>query len=237
MFELVNVSKTVDGELHLQDVNLSLKENSFNVLLGPTLAGKTSLMRIMAGLDHADEGAALIFNARDVTKLSVKQRSVAMVYQQFVNYQTMSVFDNIASPLIAEKMAREEIKDKVHEAATVLGIADLLERKPNQISGGQQQRVAIARALVKHADLVLLDEPLANLDYKLRESLREELPKIFADRNSIVVYATSDPAEALLIGKDVAVLHEGQVLQFGEVTKVFRQPSNLNAAKIFPIHL
>ncbi len=170
-----------------------------NVLLGPTLSGKTTLMRLMAGLDRPASGR-VIAGGNDVTGVPVRRRSVAMVYQQFINYPSLTVYENIASPLRVAGVRGQELDNRVREAARVLGLEPLLARLPAQLSGGQQQRTAIARAIVKSADLVLLDEPLANLDYKLREELREELPRIFKATGAILVYATTEPPEALLLG-------------------------------------
>jgi glycerol transport system ATP-binding protein len=156
-----------------------------------------------------------------------------MVYQQFINYPNLSVFDNIASPLRVAGVAGAELKARVGRIAEMLRLSPLLGRKPSELSGGQQQRTALARALVKDADLVLLDEPLANLDYKLREALRDELPRLFADRGCTVVYATTEPAEALLLGGHVATLHEGRVTQFGPCTEVYREPGDLTSARVF----
>ena len=171
------------GEVYVDDVSLDLAPGSMNVLLGPTLSGKTTLMRLMAGLDRPTAGR-LVEDGRDVTGLGVKHRSVAMVYQQFVNYPTLTVYENIASPLRVQGLAGAEIEARVARAAKLMRLEPMLKRTPAQLSGGQQQRTALARALVKQAKLVLLDEPLANLDYKLREELREELPRIFSDRKS-----------------------------------------------------
>src|SRR5262249_52551192 len=159
---------------------------SFNVVLGRTLAGKTSLLRLLAGLDHPTSGRILL-DGRDITRTSVRKRSVAMVYQQFINYPSFTVRANIASPLRVRKAKDTDARGRALGAA--LGLEPLLERLPGQLSGGQQQRVAIARALAKDADLLLLDEPLVNLDYKLREGLRDELRTIFRARGSTVVYA------------------------------------------------
>jgi glycerol transport system ATP-binding protein len=229
---LSHVSRNVGAETHISDVSLTLPMGSLNVLLGPTLSGKTSLMRLLAGLDRPDTGT-ITFQGVDVTKAPVRGRSVAMVYQQFINYPTMSVYENIASPLRVQGLARGEIETRVAEAARLLKLEPLLERTPLQLSGGQQQRTAIARALVKRAELVLMDEPLANLDYKLREELREELPRIFASSGTIFVYATTEPSEALLLGGNSAVLHEGRVVQFGPTAEVYRRPTDLMAAAVF----
>lgn len=229
---LENVSKTVGAETHIRDVSLTFTSGSLNVLLGATLAGKTSLMRLMAGLDMPSAGRVFV-DGRDVTGWPVQRRSVAMVYQQFINYPSLSVYENIASPLRVAGLKADEIAARVREAAKLLKLEPYLERKPLNLSGGQQQRTAIARALVKRADLVLLDEPLANLDYKLREELREELPRIFAASGAIFVYATTEPSEALLLGGNTATLFEGRVTQFGPTAQVYRQPHDLTTAGVF----
>jgi glycerol transport system ATP-binding protein len=222
-----------EGEKPLiSDVSLSLDRGTMNILLGPTLAGKTTLMRLMAGLDRPTSGR-LVDNGVDVTGRAVRRRSVAMVYQQFVNYPSLSVYENIASPLRVARVARAEIDTRVKDAARLLRLEALLQRLPGQLSGGQQQRTAIARALVKQAELVLLDEPLANLDYKLREELREELPRVFAKTGAILVYATTEPTEALLLGGNVITLREGRVTQVGPTALVYRRPDNLDAARVF----
>ena len=220
------------GESHLRDISLTLEKGSLNVLLGATLAGKTSLMRLMAGLDAPTTGRVLV-GGRDVTGLPVQKRDVAMVYQQFINYPSLSVYENIASPLRVARLGADEIAARVRAAASLLRLEPYLQRKPLELSGGQQQRTAIARALVKRAELVLLDEPLANLDYKLREELREELPRIFAESGAIFVYATTEPSEALLLGGATATLFQGQVTQFGPTAQVYRQPHDLVTAQVF----
>jgi len=175
MLELRNVTKKVGAAEHIRDVSLSLRHGSLNVLLGPTLSGKTSLMRLMAGLDQPTSGK-VFFDGQDVTGVAVQKRNVAMVYQQFINYPTLTVYENIASPLRVAGVDGETIKREVGRAAELLRLTPYLDRLPLNLSGGQQQRTALARAIVKKAGLVLLDEPLANLDYKLREELRAELP-------------------------------------------------------------
>ena len=229
---LEGVSKKVGATIHIDDVNLTLERGSLNVLLGATLAGKTSLMRLMAGLDAPTSGRVLV-DGKDVTGWPVQRRSVAMVYQQFINYPSLTVYENIASPLRVAGLPQSEIDARVREAARLLKLEPYLDRKPLNLSGGQQQRTAIARALVKRADLVLLDEPLANLDYKLREELREELPRVFAASGAIFVYATTEPTEALLLGGNTATLFEGRVTQFGPTPQVYRQPHDLITARVF----
>ncbi len=229
---LDHVSQMVDGVTTIRDVSLTLERGSLSVLLGPTLAGKTSIMRLLAGLDKPAQGRVFV-DGKDVTGIDIRKRSVAMVYQQFINYPSFTVYENIASPLRVQGKPKAEIETRVREAAALLKLEPYLNRTPLQLSGGQQQRTAIARALVKGADLVLLDEPLANLDYKLREELRTELPKIFEASGAIFVYATTEPSEALLLGGRTACLWEGEVLQLGETPKVYRKPDTLMVAEVF----
>ena len=230
--ELKEVVKTVRGKTHIYPTSLTFKSGDFNILLGTTGSGKTTLMQIMAGLESIDSGS-IYFDGKDVTKVSVQKRNISMVYQSFINYPNFSVFDNIASPLYVTKFSEVEIKKRVGDIAELLKLSPLLDRNPSELSGGQQQRTAMARALVKDSSLVLLDEPLANLDYKLREELRDELPQLLAKRNSIVVYSTTEPLEALLFGGNTATLHEGKVVQFGPTNEVYQYPNNLISAQVF----
>ena len=232
MLELRNVSKMAGGEYHIHPTDLTLQRGSLNVLLGPTLSGKTTLMRLMAGLDKPS-GGAIFFNGEDVTGWPVQKRNVAMVYQQFINYPALSVYENIASPMRVAGKDKATIDREVRKAAELLRLTPYLDRTPLNLSGGQQQRTALARAIVKNANLVLLDEPLANLDYKLREELREELPRIFAESGAIFVYATTEPSEALLLGGNTATLNEGKVTQFSRTIEVYRRPVDIVTAKIF----
>src|ERR1700754_3739407 len=229
---LDNVSREVNGVSWIRDVSLTLERGTLSVLLGPTLSGKTSIMRLLAGLDKPTSGRVLV-DGKDVTGFDVRKRSVAMVYQQFINYPSFTVYENIASPLRVQGKPKAEIEKRVQEAARLLKLEPYLHRTPLQLSGGQQQRTAIARALVKGADLVLLDEPLANLDYKLREELRTELPRIFEASGAIFVYATTEPSEALLLGGRTVCLWEGEVLQTGETPMVYRRPDTLRVAQVF----
>jgi glycerol transport system ATP-binding protein len=232
MLELHNVAKMVGNECHIHDSTLTLHRGTLNVLLGPTLSGKTSLMRLMAGLDRPTSGA-IHFDGVDVTGQPVQKRSVAMVYQQFINYPALSVYENIASPMRIAGRDANTVDREVRKAAELMKLTPYLDRLPANLSGGQQQRTALARAIVKNASLVLLDEPLANLDYKLREELREELPKLFAATGSIFVYATTEPSEALLLGGNTATLSEGRISQFGPTIDVYRNPSDIVTAKTF----
>jgi glycerol transport system ATP-binding protein len=232
MLELRNAAKLVGGDYHIHPTNLSLERGTLNVLLGPTLSGKTSLMRLMAGLDRPTEGSVL-FDGADVTGVPVQKRKIAMVYQQFINYPAFTVYENIASPMRIAGKDKATIDREVRKAAELMRLTPYLDRTVLNLSGGQQQRTALARALVKNASLVLMDEPLANLDYKLREELRAELPRIFAQSGAIFVYATTEPSEALLLGGNTATLREGRVTQFGPTIDVYRRPSDLATAKTF----
>jgi len=229
---LDSVSKKVGNDVHIDNVSLEFETGSRIILLGRTLAGKTSLLRLMAGLDRPTSGRILI-DGEEVTGKSVRKRSVAMVYQQFINYPSLTVYKNIASPLKIARLKKTEIDRRVHETAAMLHIEDLLDRLPSELSGGQQQRVAIARALVKDTDLLLMDEPLVNLDYKLREELRVELQEIFKRGKAIVVYTTTEPTEALMLGGNIVVIDEGRVLQTGPTPEVYRNPATTKVAEVF----
>jgi glycerol transport system ATP-binding protein len=237
--ELQNISKKVGAEDHLHPLELTLT-SGLNVLLGPTLAGKTSLLRLLAGLDKPTTGR-VVLDGQDVTGVRVQKRSVAFVYQQFINYPSLTVFENIASPLrVRGGLSRAQLEERVQRAATMMRIERFLGRLPAELSGGQQQRTAIARALVKEADVLLMDEPLVNLDYKLREELRLEMRSIFSARDAIVVYATTEPYEALLLGGTVSVLDKGRLLQSGPTLKVYHRPSSQRVGEVFsdpPINL
>lgn len=232
MLELKNITKRVGVDMHIHPTSLVFKPGTFNILLGTTLAGKTTLMQLMAGLEKPTIGEVW-FDGVNVTGVPVQKRNVSMVYQQFINYPNMSVFDNIASPLRVGRVDAGEIKRRVGEMAELMRISAMLDRRPSELSGGQQQRTAMARALVKQSDLILLDEPLANLDFKLREEMRDELPKLFGERDCVVVYATTEPTEALLFGGQTAALHQGRVADFGPTGEIYRKPASLTGAQVF----
>jgi len=230
--ELKDASKVVRGITHVKPTTLVMETGHFNVLLGQTGSGKTSLIKLMAGLDPL-AGGQIIMDGQDVSKLSTQKRNISLVHQFFVNYPHMTVFENIASPLRVAGMAKSEIEGRVQEAADILQLGPMLKRRPQQLSGGQQQRTALARAIAKESRAVFLDEPLANLDYKLREELREQLPELFAGRGAVVVYATSEPEEALLLGGYTALIDDGVVTQFGRTAEIYRKPATLTAARVF----
>lgn len=230
--ELVEVVKRVGSREHIKATSLTLPAGPFNVLLGATGSGKTSLLKLMAGLDSCASGKILLKGA-DVTKATPQERNISFVHQFFVNYPHLTVFANIASPLRVAGMAKSEIEGRVEAMADLLQLRPMLGRHPHELSGGQQQRTALARALVKESAAVFLDEPLANLDYKLREELREQLPELLADRGAVVVYATSEPEEALLLGGNTGLMRDGRLVQFGPTGAAYRDPGSLVAAEVF----
>ncbi|MGF1527851.1 MAG: ABC transporter ATP-binding protein [Candidatus Competibacterales bacterium] len=236
--QLEGVAVEVGGSTHLYDTDLSLAAG-LNVLIGSTGAGKTTLMRLMAGLDRPTRGR-ITLNGRDMSGVAVQKRNTAMVYQQFINYPSLTVYQNIASPLKIQGVPRTEIDRRVQEVAELVRIDHLLNLLPAELSGGQQQRTAMARALVKDAQLLLFDEPLVNLDYKLREELRTELRDLFKRRRAIVVYATTEPLEALLLGGHLVVMDRGRVLQSGPTVAVYHRPNSVRVGEVFsdpPINL
>jgi glycerol transport system ATP-binding protein len=230
--ELLGISKTVDDEPWLSDIDLVLDEG-LNVLVGPTRAGKTTLMRVAAGLDQPTSGR-IEEDGEDVTGSSLRRRDVAFVYQEFVNYPSLTVQENVAAPLRRRGgLSKPEIAERVGEVVELMQLQPYVRRRPAELSGGQQQRVAIARALVKETRLLVLDEPLANLDYKLREELRDELERIFKTRSSVILYSTSEPLEALTLGGRTVVMHEGRVLQSGPAVEAYHGPRSSQVARVF----
>ena len=230
--ELRDVEKRVGAETHIYPTSVEFSEGGFNVLLGATRAGKTTLLKMIAGLERPTAGEIWL-NGQNITSLKPQKRRASLVHQFFVNYPHVSVYENIASPLRIAKLSGAEIDRRVRETAELLSLTPMLSRKPGELSGGQQQRTALARAIVKDADIVLLDEPLANLDYKLREELRHELPTLLAGRGAIVVYASSEPEDALMLGGSTAAMVEGRITQFGPTSQVYRDPQDIETAMAF----
>jgi glycerol transport system ATP-binding protein len=220
-------------EIHLENINIDLPRSGVVTIMGRTLAGKTTLLKVMAGLLGAQSGT-FMQKGVDLLKIPAWKRKVGMVYQQFVNYPHLNVRQNIIFPLKRAKFSEADIARKLIYISELLGLEDYLDRRPAALSGGQQQRVALARSLVKETDLLLLDEPLVNLDYKLREQLREEFRRIFAQSSDrLVVYATTDPAEAMILHGQVIILHEGKVIQSGDYRDVYHFPANVIAAEVY----
>lgn len=231
---LENISKSFGSNTPLNHLSLEIENGTFLAVIAPTGTGKTTLLRVMAGITKPDQGR-IIMNGEDVTHVHVRHRNVAMVYQQFVNYPSLTVYENIASPLRVSKAKydKTDIDRRVRATAEQLKIEELLTRLPEELSGGQQQRVAIARALVKEAQLILLDEPLGNLDYKLRESLRLELKKLAAERDAIFVYATPEPIDALTMASHSAVMHGGKIVQYGPTLDIYKNPNHIKSCEYF----
>ncbi len=229
-----NLSYKPDEEFHLNEVSFNFKKGNIYTILGRTLSGKTTLLKTIAGLLTPDAGE-MQFEDKDFLKVPVWERNIAMVYQQFINYPHLNVFENVAFPLKQRKINNQEINDLVFKSLNSVGLDGYENRKIQELSGGQQQRVSLARSLVKKAKILLLDEPLVNLDYKLREQLREEFKNIFSQglsEESIVVFSTTDPREAMELNGEVIVLDEGKVLQFGSAKEIFENPKSLKVAEI-----
>ena len=228
------LSLEVGGETHLADVSFEMAPGGLYTILGRTLAGKTTLLKSIAGLVSVDSGT--LSNAgTDFSEVPVWRRNVAMVYQQFINYPHFNVFNNIAFPLRKQGLSRDEIQKRVARSIEQVGLQGFEERKIQALSGGQQQRVALARSLAKASQILLLDEPLVNLDYKLREQLREELKDLITsefNKEGIVVYSTTDPLEAMQFGGTLIVMDEGRILQQGPAVEVFEHPATCRVAEI-----
>ena len=223
-----------ENEYHLKNVSFTMTRGKLYTILGRTLAGKTTLLKTIAGLIAPDSGS-ITYSGKEFGSLPVWKRNVAMVYQQFINYPHLTVFDNVAFPLKQRKVSTATIQQKVSQALQQVGLQGFEERKIQALSGGQQQRVALARSLVKEAELLLLDEPLVNLDYKLREQLRDEFRGIFNSGlmdQSILIYSSTDPVETMQLGGDVVVMDEGSVLQQAKAQDVFEHPADTRVALI-----
>src|ERR1700694_1634893 len=214
------------GELGaVNNVNLVTREGEFLVFLGPSGSGKTTLLRMIAGLEQPTAGEILI-GGQVVNNLSPRERRIAMVFQSYALYPHLTVYKNIAFPLKAQKVAKNLHKEKVEWAASLLGIGSLLQRKPRELSGGERQRVALARAIVREPSVFLLDEPLSNLDAKLRASAREELERFHRRVGTTTIYVTHDQVEAMAMGDRVMVLNKGVVRQLGTPKEVYEEPAD-----------
>jgi len=209
----------------VNDVNLETREGEFLVFLGPSGSGKTTLLRMIAGLETPTSGEILI-GGRVVNRLSPRERRIAMVFQSYALYPHLSVYKNIVFPLKAQKVPRDQHRTKVEWASGLLGIGHLLDRKPRELSGGERQRVALARAIVREPAVFLLDEPLSNLDAKLRASAREELEQFHKNVRTTTIYVTHDQVEAMAMGDRVVVLHQGVVRQIGTPKEVYEHPAD-----------
>ncbi|MBE9225987.1 ABC transporter ATP-binding protein [Phormidium sp. LEGE 05292] len=228
--EIKNLNKTYTPKvIPVKNVNLTVEDGEFLTLLGPSGCGKSTILRLIAGLEEPTRGQVLI-GEKDVTGVRPGDRNIAMVFQSYALYPHLTVYDNIASGLKLKKTPSQEIKQRVAEAASVLGLEDLMNRKPGQMSGGQRQRVALARALVRRPDVFLLDEPLSNLDALLREKVRAEIKQLFAEQKVPVVYVTHDQTEAMTLSSKVAVLNKGDVQQLDAPERIYNNPANVFVA-------
>jgi len=223
--ETVALTKMFDNVRAVDGIDLAAREGEFLVLLGPSGCGKTTLLRMIAGLETPTSGRILI-NGQDVTGLPPRARDIAMVFQSYALYPHLSVFNNIAFPLRAKGAAKAAVDDKVKWAAAMFGIEALLDRKPRQLSGGERQRVALARALVREPAVFLLDEPLSNLDAKLRTSARDELQLFQRQIGTTTIYVTHDQIEAMGLGHRVAVLNAGKICQIGTPEAIYADPTD-----------
>lgn len=223
--QINNVVKTFGKVVAINNVSLTVPDKQFVVLLGPSGCGKTTLLRAIAGLGMADSGQILI-DGRDVTYLQPKERGISMVFQSYAIFPHMKVFDNIAFGLKMKRVDKQTIRDKVHRAAELLHIEQFLDRYPSQMSGGQRQRVAVARAIAYEAKVLLMDEPLSNLDALLRLEMRAELKSLLSNLGTTTIYVTHDQIEALSMGDRIAVMRDGQVLQYDPPTKLYDDPAD-----------
>ncbi len=231
---LENVSKSIDEKPIVQDINLEIPDKSLYCILGPPGSGKTMIMRIIAGLEIPDKGR-VIFDGKDVTFLGPVERKVAVVFQDFALYPHLTAYDNIASPLKVKKLPKEEIRKKIEEVSKYLKIGHRLTHYPSELSGGEKQRVAIARALVKDAEVILLDEPLVRLDYKIREDMRAELYRLQKEIGRNIVLITSDPFDAMSLGEKIAVMNGGRVLQVGSRAEIYERPVDIFVGRYFGV--
>lgn len=223
--ELRSLTKHFDQVKAVDNVDLKISDGEFLVLLGPSGSGKTTLMRLCAGLEQPTAGR-LFINGQVVNDFPPRERGIAMVFQSYALYPHKTVFKNISFPLTVEKLGKKEIKQKVEWAAGLLGIGHLLDRRPAQISGGEKQRVAIARALVRTPKVLLLDEPLSNLDAQVRQAARVELKKFHQEIGVTTIYVTHDQAEAMGLGDRIAVMKSGRIRQIGTPDVIYHDPAD-----------
>ena len=226
---LKGIVKRFGKTIAVNGIDLDIRDGEFIVLLGPSGCGKTTTLRIIAGLEKPDEGRVL-FGDRDVTYLPPRERNVSMVFQSYAIWPHMKVYDNIAFPLKIKKFPKEEIDKRVKWAAELLQISELLDRYPHQLSGGQRQRVAVARAIVVEPDVLLMDEPLSNLDALLRVKMRSELKKLQRRIKVTTIYVTHDQVEAMTMGDRIAVMNKGKIQQVGRPDEIYLKPANVFVA-------
>jgi ABC-type sugar transport system ATPase subunit len=228
--KVINLSKSFGSTPVLNNISFDVREGEFCILLGPSGCGKTTMLRLIAGLDQQDKGEIFIGD-KEVSNLPPRQRDIAMVFQSYALYPHMNVYENMGFALKIQKLNKDQTARKVREAAMLLGIEDLLGRKPRELSGGQRQRVAIGRAIVRDPRLFLFDEPLSNLDAKLRSNMRVELAKLHQKLNSTIVYVTHDQVEAMTLGQKIILLDNGRIQQIGTPEEMYHKPENIFVAR------
>ena len=230
---LENVTKVFSGGVvAVSDFSLEIQDGSFLVIVGPSGCGKTTTLRLMAGLEQPTSGNIYIRN-KLANNISAKDRDVAMVFQNYVLYPHMTAFQNMAFPLKMRKMPKKEIKESVKETARLLGIGDLLRRKPHALSGGQRQRVALGKAIVRKPCAFLFDEPLSNLDAKMRLTMRAELKTLHHKLKTTTIYVTHDQVEAMTLGEQICVMYKGRLQQIGKPMEIYEKPANRFVAGFF----
>lgn len=227
--KLVNITKKFGNTIVLSNINLTINDGEFAVIVGPSGCGKTTLLRIIAGLEETTEGEIYIDNIK-VNEIPPSKREIAMVFQDYALYPHMSVRENMSFALRIRKFPKDEIDKRINEAANILRISHLLDRMPRELSGGQRQRVAIGRAIVRHPKVFLFDEPLSNLDAKLREEMRIELLKLHKHLSTTMIYVTHDQVEAMTLASRVIVMNKGIIQQTGSPAEIYTKPSNIFVA-------
>ena len=227
---LDKVSKHFGDVVAVREIDLDIAQNEFIVIVGPSGCGKSTTLRMIAGLEEVSAGTIRI-GGRAVNDLAPRQRNIAMVFQNYALYPHMSVRENLAFGLTLAKRPKDEIEERVKEAAEILGLVDLLERRPSQLSGGERQRVAMGRAIVRHPDVFLFDEPLSNLDAKLRHHMRTEIKRLHQKVRTTVVYVTHDQVEAMTLADRMVIMRNGAIEQTGEPHEIFHKPANVFVAQ------
>lgn len=224
--QIKSLNKNFENTKILENINLEIKEGEFVVLVGPSGSGKSTILRIIAGLETPSSGEILL-NGKIINDLKPKDRDIAMVFQNYALYPHMSIFENLAFPLRMKSVSKEIIQKSVNDIANLLGIQKYLIKRPKELSGGERQRVALGRAIIRNPQLFLMDEPLSNLDAKLRTQMRSELLKLHKKLSSTVIYVTHDQIEALTMGNRIAVLNHGNIQQIGTPEEIYNNPENV----------
>ncbi|MBW2079272.1 MAG: sn-glycerol-3-phosphate ABC transporter ATP-binding protein UgpC, partial [Deltaproteobacteria bacterium] len=224
-----HVTKRFGNTVAVEDFDLEIEDREFVVLVGPSGCGKSTTLRMLAGLERIT-GGIIEIDRRVVNKIHPKDRDIAMVFQNYALYPHMTVYKNMAFGLQLRRFPKAEIERRVHEAAEILEISELLKRKPRELSGGQRQRVAVGRAIVRKPSVFLFDEPLSNLDAKLRVQMRGEILKLHHRLETTIIYVTHDQIEAMTMGSKIVIMNEGQIMQVGRPIEVYNSPKNMFVA-------